>query len=72
MTHGCRHERRRTQFEMTTTGTANQLDDGHAHVRSPAPLKMLVRKFGFTPDVVSAIARERVAAVRRNESGGTR
>ena len=30
-----------------------------------APLKLLVKKFGFTPDAVSAIARERVAATRR-------
>jgi hypothetical protein len=57
---------------MTTKGTATQLDDGHAQVRTSAPLKMPVRKFGFTPDAVSTIARERVAAVRRNESGETR
>jgi transketolase len=29
-----------------------------------APLKMLVEKFGFTPDAVAQIARERVAAAR--------
>ncbi len=31
-----------------------------------APLKMLQQKFGFTPDAVSRIARERIAAVRGN------
>ena len=29
-----------------------------------APLKKLVEKFGFTPDAVAQVARERVAAAR--------
>jgi transketolase len=29
-----------------------------------APLKQLLRKFGFTPDRVAEVARERVAAAR--------
>lgn len=29
-----------------------------------APLKQLLRKFGFTPDRVTDVARERVAAAR--------
>jgi transketolase len=37
-----------------------------------APLKMLLTKFGVTPDAVTTIARERIAAVRRDESEGTR
>jgi transketolase len=37
-----------------------------------APLKMLLQRFGFTPDAVSTIARERVAATRRNTSEETR
>jgi transketolase len=37
-----------------------------------APLKMLVKKFGFTPDAVSEVARERVAACRANESKETK
>jgi transketolase len=35
-----------------------------------APLKQLLTKFGFTPDAVTRIARERVAAVRADERGG--
>lgn len=37
-----------------------------------APRKMLLTKFGVTPDAVTTIARERIAAVRRDESEGTR
>ena len=37
-----------------------------------APLKLLVKKFGFTPDAVSEVARECVAACRRNESKETK
>ena len=37
-----------------------------------APLKLLVKKFGFTPDAVSEVARERVAACRGNESKETK
>src|SRR5262249_12839153 len=37
-----------------------------------APLKQLVKKFGFTPDAVSEVARERVAACRANESKETK
>jgi transketolase len=39
---------------------------------SSAPLKMLLKKFGFTPDAVSTIARERIARVSRNGSEETR
>ena len=31
-----------------------------------APLKMLVERFGFTPDALSKIARERIAASNGN------
>jgi transketolase len=37
-----------------------------------APLKMLVKKFGFTPDAVSKVARECVAACRATESEETK
>jgi transketolase len=37
-----------------------------------APLKMLLGKFGFTPDAVTTIARERIAATHGNESEETR
>jgi transketolase len=37
-----------------------------------APLKRLVTKFGFTPDVVSGVARERIAAARANKAKETR
>ena len=30
-----------------------------------APLSQLVKKFGFTPDAVAVVARERAAAARR-------
>jgi transketolase len=35
-----------------------------------APLKMLVQKFGFTPDAVADVARERLAAVGGTREGG--
>jgi hypothetical protein len=36
------------------------------------PFRMLLGKLGFTPDAVGTISRERIAAVRRDESEGMR
>jgi len=55
--------------QASTLGWDRYVGDGGAVVGmhtfgASAPLKMLVEKFGFTPDAVSEVARERVAAAR--------
>ena len=55
--------------QASTLGWHRYVGDGGAIVGmhtfgASAPLKMLVKKFGFTPDAVAAVARERVAAAR--------
>jgi transketolase len=57
--------------EASTLGWDRYVGDGGAVVGmhtfgASAPLKRLVDKFGFTPDAVSAVARECVAAARAN------
>ncbi len=57
--------------QASTLGWHRYVGDGGAIVGmhtfgASAPLKMLVEKFGFTPDAVAQIARERVAAARDN------
>jgi transketolase len=63
--------------QASTLGWHRYVGDGGAIVGmhtfgASAPLKMLVKKFGFTPDAVSNVARERVAACRATESEETR
>jgi transketolase len=64
------HVRARVAIEQASTlGWHRYVGDGGAIVGmhtfgASAPLKMLVKKFGFTPDAVAAVARERVAAAR--------
>jgi transketolase len=58
--------------QASTLGWHRYVGDGGAIVGmhtfgASAPLKELVEKFGFTPDEVAQIARERVAASRRGE-----
>ena len=55
--------------QASTLGWHRYVGDGGAIVGmhtfgASAPLKLLVEKFGFTPDAVAKVARERVAAVR--------
>jgi transketolase len=55
--------------QASTLGWHRYVGDGGAIVGmhtfgASAPLKELVKKFGFTPDAVSEVARERVAAAR--------
>jgi transketolase len=55
--------------QASTLGWHRYVGDGGAIVGmhtfgASAPLKLLVDKFGFTPDAVSDVARERVAAAR--------
>ena len=55
--------------QASTLGWHRYVGDGGAIVGmhtfgASAPLKMLVEKFGFTPEAVTQIARERVAAAR--------
>ncbi len=55
--------------QASTLGWHRYVGDGGAIVGmhtfgASAPLKLLVQKFGFTPDAVSEVARERVAAAR--------
>ena len=55
--------------EASTLGWYRYVGDGGAVIGmhtfgASAPLKELVRKFGFTPDAVADVARERVAAAR--------
>jgi transketolase len=57
--------------QASTLGWHRYVGDGGAIVGmhtfgASAPLKMLVKKFGFTPDAVSKIARERIAATDGN------
>jgi transketolase len=57
--------------QASTLGWHRYVGDGGAIVGmhtfgASAPLKMLVEKFGFTPDAVAQIARTRVAAARDN------
>jgi len=57
--------------QASTLGWHRYVGDGGAVVGmhtfgASAPLKMLVEKFGFTPDAVAQIARQRVAASRDN------
>jgi transketolase len=52
-----RHRRRRA------VGDGGAIVGMHTFGAS-APLKMVVEKFGFTPDAVAEVARERVAAAR--------
>ena len=52
--------------QASTLGWHRYVGDGGAIVGmhtfgASAPLKMLQQKFGFTPDVVSRLARERIA-----------
>src|SRR5262245_2066422 len=56
--------------QASTLGWHRYVGDGGAIVGmntfgASAPLKMLVERFGFTPDAVSTIARERIAAAHR-------
>jgi transketolase len=58
--------------QASTLGWDRYVGDGGAVVGmhtfgASAPLKMLVEKFGFTPDAVCDVARERVAAARGEE-----
>jgi transketolase len=62
--------------QASTLGWHRYVGDGGAIVGmhtfgASAPLKMLVEKFGFTPDAVAQVARERVAAARRGSEEGT-
>jgi len=55
--------------QASTLGWHRYVGDGGAIVGmhtfgASAPLKMLVEKFGFTPDAIAQVARERVAAAR--------
>ena len=55
--------------QASTLGWHRYVGDGGANVGmhtfgASAPLKMLVEKFGFTPEAVTQVARERVAAAR--------
>ncbi len=55
--------------QASTLGWHRYVGDGGAIVGmhtfgASAPLKMLVEKFGFTPDAVARVARERVAAAQ--------
>jgi transketolase len=55
--------------QASTLGWHRYVGDGGAIVGmhtfgASAPLKMLVEKFGFTPDAVAQVARERVAAAK--------
>jgi transketolase len=55
--------------EASTLGWDRYVGDGGAVVGmhtfgASAPLKELVRKFGFTPDAVTEVARQRLAAAR--------
>ena len=57
--------------QASTLGWHRYVGDGGAVIGmhtfgASAPLKMLVEKFGFTPDAVAQIARQRVAASRDN------
>ena len=57
--------------QASTLGWHRYVGDGGAIVGmhtfgASAPLKMLVEKFGFTPDAVAQVARECVAAARRD------
>ncbi len=56
--------------EASTLGWDRYVGDGGAIIGmrtfgASAPLKQLLTKFGFTPDRVAEIARERVAAARQ-------
>jgi transketolase len=65
-----RDVRARVAIEQASTlGWHRYVGDGGAIVGmhtfgASAPLKELVKKFGFTPDAVTEVARERVAAAR--------
>src|SRR5262249_26978411 len=55
--------------QASTLGWHRYVGDGGAIVGmhtfgASAPLKELVKKFGFTPDAVAKVARERVAAAK--------
>lgn len=55
--------------QASTLGWHRYVGDGGAIVGmhtfgASAPLKMLVERFGFTPDAVAEVARERIAAAR--------
>jgi transketolase len=57
--------------QASTLGWHRYVGDGGAIVGmhtfgASAPLKLLVEKFGFTPDAVAQVARERVSAARSN------
>jgi transketolase len=57
--------------QASTLGWHRYVGDGGAIVGmntfgASAPLKMLLERFGFTPDAVSRIARERIAATNGN------
>jgi transketolase len=58
--------------EASTMGWDRYVGDGGAVIGmhtfgASAPLRELVKKFGFTPDSVAEVARERVAAVRTGQ-----
>jgi transketolase len=58
--------------QASTLGWHRYVGDGGAIVGmhtfgASAPLKMLVKRFGFTPDAVAQVARERVAAAREEK-----
>ena len=60
--------------EASTLGWDRYVGDGGAVVGmrtfgSSAPLKQLLTKFGFTPDRVAELARERIAAARTAQEG---
>src|SRR5262245_237757 len=57
--------------QASTLGWDRYVGDGGAVVGmhtfgASAPLKLLIEKFGFTPDAVAQVARERVAAARES------
>jgi transketolase len=61
--------------QASTLGWGRYVGDGGAVVGmhtfgASAPLKMLVQKFGFTPDAVADVARERLAAAGAPREGG--
>jgi transketolase len=56
--------------QASTLGWDRYVGDGGAAIGmhtfgASAPLKQLLTKFGFTPDRVAEVARERVAAARQ-------
>jgi len=60
--------------QASTLGWDRYVGDGGAIIGmhtfgASAPLKQLLTRFGFTPDHVAELARDRVAAARRAQGG---